>query len=199
MAGPKKTPRSQPGRQAGRQRQSDRRQSESSSSHPLAVLPVCLPARKRAVNYARQSKCIHVRLLNVIYNQPPHSLPFSDFFFSFAVHTRNHSLAFMPFNAIANANANSNCCPACTSRPRPGAHSAGQKLCKNLFARLPGNNNNNNNNANKNNNNTRGCLAALTNAIWADLQQFSILMCIIKYLRNIIHSLLLPAELKLIP
>lgn len=74
MAGPKKTPRSQPGRQAGRQRQSDRRQSESSSSHPLAVLPVCLPARKRAVNYARQSKCIHVRLLNVIYNQPPSTL-----------------------------------------------------------------------------------------------------------------------------
>lgn len=192
MAGPKKTPRSQPGRQAGGQRQSNRRQSESSSSHPLAVLPVCLPARKRAVNYARQSKCIHVRLLNVIYNQPPTTqlLPFSDFFFSFAVHTRNHSLAFMPFNAIANAN---------SSRPRPGAHSAGQKLCKNLFARLPGNNNNNNNNANKNNNNASGCLAALTNAIWADLQQFSILMCIIKYLRNIIHSLLLPAELKLIP
>lgn len=75
----------------------------------------------------------------------------------------------------------------------------GQKLCKNLFARLPGNNNNNNNNANKNNNNARGCLAALTNATCADLQQFSILMCIIKYLRNIIHSLLLPAELKLIP
>lgn len=65
---------SQAGRQAGRQRQSDRRQSESSSSHPLAVLPVCLPARKRAVNYARQSKCIHVRLLNVIYNQPPTTL-----------------------------------------------------------------------------------------------------------------------------
>lgn len=85
---PKKTPRSQPGRQAGRDSRTDsqnRRRVTRWLCCQFVFLQFFPPSRerKRAVNYARQSKCIHVRLLNVIYNQPaaalsPHSLlPFS--------------------------------------------------------------------------------------------------------------------------
>lgn len=117
---PKKTPRSQPGRQAGRDSRTgsgNRRRVTRWLCCQFVFLQFFPPSRerKRAVNYARQSKCIHVRLLNVIYNQPAAApSPFSDFFFSFAVHTRNHSLAFIPFNTNSNAN-----CSVCTSRPRP--------------------------------------------------------------------------------
>lgn len=113
---PKKTPRSQPGRQAQTVGQAFGVVVESPAGCAASLSSCSFPQeRKRAVNYARQSKCIHVRLLNVIYNQPAAALsPFSDFFFSFAVYTRNHSLAFMPFNTNSNAN-----CSVCTSRPRP--------------------------------------------------------------------------------